>query len=195
MRKGLLVLLLCLALIFAIRSHGRAASFQGVQAFAWTNLTEMVAPSTPSAGLLRCYAGTDHAYHILDSTGTDTTLGATGLGYSLVFGGQMNTAGYYYMANGTSSSVQLASSTVQTRLIVPSAGTITAVSWLSSTADATTDLKIWIDGGSSTKLDLTGATGIITGLSVAVSAGSYIEIEFDANTAPSYGTCTVYITP
>lgn len=39
-------------------------------------ITEIAAPSTPAAGVLAVYAGTDHKIHTLDSTAVNTALGA-----------------------------------------------------------------------------------------------------------------------
>lgn len=41
-------------------------------------ITEIAAPSTPAAGVLAVYAGTDHKIHTLDSTAVNTALGSGG---------------------------------------------------------------------------------------------------------------------
>lgn len=190
MRIVLAFLLLCLC-----ASGVLGASYQGVQSFNWIDLTEQAAPATPSSATITLYAGTDHAFHALDGNGTNTTLAsATGnLGDTLIFAGNVATAGTYYTANGQPGASEQASSSV-TRLVIPVSGTITTFTWCSVQANATTDFKVWVGGATSTKIDATGANGTAT-TSIAVTVGSYVEVEFDAGTAPGAGTVTLYITP
>lgn len=49
--------------------------------FVLTQLPEQSAPSTPASGQLTIYAGTDHKFHTLDSTGVDSVISAGGLAF------------------------------------------------------------------------------------------------------------------
>lgn len=138
------------------------------------------------------YQNTDGAT-AWDALGGGGAAAGDGGGYILSYGADISTLGFHPAANGEASATQIATATVASELVAPEDGTITALGWTSTAADATTDVKIVVNGTPGSVIDLTGATGVVTGLAIAVSAGDRIAIEVDAGATPRTSTWTAFL--
>lgn len=103
---------------------------------------------------------------------------------SLLFGGNMTGTGKYLQSNAPADATEQASSGPLTEHPNGRAGVITKLTWRSDSADATTDLRLWVGGNDDGVVTLDGANGQVTGLPVAKGATEQVEIQYDAGTAP-----------
>lgn len=155
-----------------------------------------VAAATVAPGDLVLIEDVDDGDQKKQTTAQDIAdLGAAAVGYALSWGANMGSASNNALANGIATAASPgASFDHRTEHTVPKAGTVVALAWNTQLADATTDIKIHKNNdGSPITVDLTGASGAVSGLSLAVAAGDQLAIEFDAGTAPALGTYVVYI--
>lgn len=107
------------------------------------------------------------------------------------FGAKSDGLGEFLVANGKSTDADSASKT-KTRQPIPATGTITNISYQTKDGDTTTTLKIHIDGvveETVTLVNMNGNGSGVESLSIAVTAGQWAEIEYDANQKP--GECTM----
>lgn len=119
--------------------------------------------------------------------------GSTGLGYVQFVGADLTTTGNFAAAHGSGLSTQATSQT-RTRVSVPVDGTLNAVSWNQATASSAT-MKFHLNGVEDDTFTASGNSGVDTSVSITVSAGDYIELEYDAGTAPGDSSWWYHITP
>ena len=122
--------------------------------------------------------------HVLISSlpgGTDTI--------ATPFGAKFNDLGKFAVMNGKSSDNDEATK-AKTRAPIAADGTITTVAYRTASADATTQMKIHIDGVVQATFTLSSISSLggAETVSVAVTAGQYLELEYDAGTAPVEST-------
>ena len=116
-----------------------------------------------------------------------------GAAYTSIFnGGGTPTTGQHYEAQaavgGTAGTLG-----VGTRMASPGAFNLTKLSWESTSADATTIMKILVNGAVADTVTLTGVSGAIAlPLQAVVAEGDVVAVEFDAGTAPGASTVQVY---
>lgn len=108
-------------------------------------------------------------------------------GYVLAFGADLLTAGRYAAVNGYSAVAERAALDFGSEASAPRKGTITSLAWNTELGDATTVIKILVAGAVQATVTLSGAQGVDETLSVAVTAGQKVALEFDAGTAPGEG--------
>jgi len=107
------------------------------------------------------------------------------------FGAKSDGTGKFLIANGKSSDAD-DSSKDKTRQPIPYTGTIVALVYKTKEADSTTQMKIHVNGVVEATVSLTNINadnGGIEVVSISVTAGDYVEIEYDANQKP--GECTM----
>lgn len=126
------------------------------------------------------------------AAGTYTLIGQAA-GHVLMYGARFTAAGTYAVAWASGAVVNGAAGLDYGQIPVYAPGRITRITWSTITGDATTDLKVWVNG-SSTTVDLTGAQGGAT-LSLVVEPGDLVGIEYDAGTAPNYSNILLHVTP
>ena len=108
------------------------------------------------------------------------------------FGGKSDSIGKFLIANGKSSDAD-DSSKPKTRQPIAIDGTLTKLAYKTKEADSNTQMKIHVNGTVEETVNLTNINGNFGGvetISVSVSAGDYVEIEYDAN--QKCGECTMY---
>ena len=121
--------------------------------------------------------------------------GAAVVGYAPIIvgypiGSKFNDLGKFGIANGKSSDND-DTSKPKTRQPIAVDGTIVKVAYQTQNADITTQMKIHISGivqATFTLASINANLGGSESVSVAVSAGDYIEIELDAGTTPNEST-------
>ena len=151
-------------------------------------------PSTPSSGRVAVFADSaDKHLKTIDDAGVVVDLTATGAGGQIVgypIGSKFNDLGKFGIANGKSSDND-DTSKPKTRQPIAVDGTIVKVAYQTQNADITTQMKIHISGIVQATFTLASINANLGGsetVSVAVSAGDYIEIELDAGTTPNEST-------
>jgi len=110
-----------------------------------------------------------------------------------VFGAKSDSLGKFLIANGKSSDGD-DSSKDKTRQPIPHDGTITTLAYKTKEANSNTRMKIHINGvveESVTLANINSDDGGVESVSIAVSEGDYVEIEYDANQKP--GECTMFL--
>ncbi len=114
--------------------------------------------------------------------------GATQI-YTIAIGSKYNDTGKFGVVNGKSSDKDEATK-AKTRAPIAADGTITTVAYRTASADATTQMKIHIDGVVQATFTLSSISSLggVETVSVAVTAGQYLELEYDAGTAPVEST-------
>lgn len=118
-------------------------------------------------------------------------LGGSQLVSCCPFGAKSDGTGKFLIANGKSSDGD-DSSKDKTRQPIPYDGTLIGLAYKTKEADSTTTMKIHVNGVVEQTVILTNINadnGGIEALSVAVSAGDHVEIEYDGNQKP--GECTM----
>ncbi len=134
----------------------------------------------------------------------DTTVGSAvwqrlnndAFGFTLIYGGDMDTAGNYNKANGDSTAADVAALTPLSEHVSPIDGTIEQLNYNTRLGDATSTCKLVVNSvvQHTFTLDASGI-GNETGIGHAVSAGDRIAIEYDAGQAPDTSIWTVSINP
>jgi len=112
---------------------------------------------------------------------------------SYSWGGYLLSAGYFFKVMGAYNASQTNTISYLTEQLVVSDCTADSISWNSSAASATTDIKIWKNGAESETIDLTGLTGVVSGLSTTFSAGDGVALEYDAGNIPQYTTFSLAV--
>jgi hypothetical protein len=113
-------------------------------------------------------------------------------GCLITFAANNNENNDYLRPFGDVDEADPASSGIQTVYPIPLTGRIVAVAWRSEAADATT--TYWVHYGATyTTFTLTGQNGLITALSLNVSAGDNIEINHSSGTKPDRIIMTFYL--
>jgi hypothetical protein len=132
-------------------------------------------------------------------TGADKTkldgIGAGALGYVLNFGGiaLIGDIGKYWEVEGEANAGTDGTLDVKSEATIPKTATLKALAWNSKSGDATVVVKGLRNGIVVVTVGWTGASGVVTGLSVAFTEGTdKIAWEFDAGTPPDDTTLTPY---
>ena len=108
------------------------------------------------------------------------------------FGAKSDSLGKFLIANGTSDKADDSSKT-KTRHAIGLDGTLKKLVYQTKEGDTTTTMKIHINGTVQATVLLTNINsnfGGVESISISVSAGDYVEIEYDASQKP--GECTMY---
>jgi len=108
------------------------------------------------------------------------------------FGAKSDGTGEFLIANGRSSDGD-DSSKPKTRQPIVVDGTLTRLAYQTKDGDTTTQMKIHVNGSVEQTVVLSSMNANDSGvetISVSVSAGDYVEIEYDAAQKP--GECTMY---
>ncbi len=111
------------------------------------------------------------------------------------YGADANSSGRFLLANGKSNENDLPSQ-FRTRAPMPVSGTIVALAYQTESADATTQMKVHVNGVVQATVTLSNVNANLGGvetLSVSVLAGDYAEIEYDAGTAPDQCTMVLLV--
>jgi hypothetical protein len=109
------------------------------------------------------------------------------------FAANLTTIGRYCVVNGEANATQISSLSPTSESPAPVAGTITALGWHTATADGTTQMDIVINGSSAGIVSLSGATGAVGALSIAVAAGDRVALQLEAGTIPGNGNYKVFM--
>jgi hypothetical protein len=123
--------------------------------------------------------------------------GATVIGYApiiacCVFGGKSDSLGKFLIANGKSSDAD-DSSKPKTQQPIAHDGTLVRLAYKTKEGTTSTVMKVHIDGTVAATVTLANLNAEFAGvetISVAVTAGQFVEIEYDASDKP--GECTMY---
>jgi hypothetical protein len=124
--------------------------------------------------------------------------GAPYYGVPIFYGAdQLGSAqGEYYVVNGPSDRTNWPTLDNRTQAAVLVDGYITRFAWSSESADATTVIKILVEGLVVKTFNLTGLRGVIVfDEQLPVVAGALVAVEYDSGQAPDEGTVTVYVEP
>jgi len=116
-----------------------------------------------------------------------------GLGYTLQWGGNMQTAGNYAMVSGQTNGGQNGGLSAGSEAIVLADGTLDRLSYNSGTGDATTVSKIWKNGAVAHTFTWVSSGDIETGIGLSVVTGDLIAIEYDAGMKPAGSIYVAYI--
>jgi len=116
-----------------------------------------------------------------------------GLGYTLVWGANMQTTGRYAQVNGITSGGQETGLSPGSEYIVPADGTLDCLTYNTGTGDATTVFKIWKNGAVEHTFTATGAGDFESGIGLSVVAGDLLAIEYDAGMKPAGSVYVAYI--
>lgn len=120
------------------------------------------------------------------------------LGTSMSFGSDMTGAsiGFYWVVNGRSDSTRWTALTERTQCAAIAKGYLTRFAWSSESADATTVIKILVNGIVAATFNLTGLAGVVVlPTPVAVDSGALVAVEYDAGQAPNESNVQVYLEP
>ncbi len=123
--------------------------------------------------------------------------GATVIGYAPIvaccpFGGKSDDTGKFLIANGKSSDADDGTK-AKTRQPIGHDGTLTRLAYKTKDGTTSTVMKVHVNGSveaTVTLASLNANQGGVETISVAVVAGDYVEIEYDASDKP--GECTMY---
>ncbi len=108
------------------------------------------------------------------------------------FGGKSDSLGKFLIANGKSSDAD-DSTKPKTRQAIAFDGTLTRLAYKTKDGSTSTQMKIHVNGSVQATVILSSMnanSGGVETISVAVLAGDYVEIEYDASQKP--GECTMY---
>ena len=114
---------------------------------------------------------------------------------ALPFGAKLDNLGFFAIASGRASRPDT-SGGADSEQPMPASGTLTKLAYKTSSADATSTLKIHVNGVVQATVALTNVNahnGGVETVSVAVSAGDYCEVEYDAGQAPDESTLIVLL--
>lgn len=114
---------------------------------------------------------------------------------ALPFGAKLDNLGFFAIASGRASRPDT-SGGADSEQPIPASGTLTKLAYKTSSADATSTLKIHVNGVVQATVPLTNINahnGGVETVSVAVSAGDYCEVEYDAGQAPDESTLIVLL--
>lgn len=130
--------------------------------------------------------------------GIDQAIGNIGLSQTLSWGGNWTTTGNFLGFNGAQGDIEYATSTYRTRAPVAYSGTINVVAFSHEGSFTTNNMtfKLHVNGTvQSTKTATAGAdlVDVFTGMGVAVSAGDYVDVEYDAGATAPGGSCVYAI--
>lgn len=105
-------------------------------------------------------------------------------------------AGEYYIVNGPADRTNWPTLDDRTQAPIAVDGLLTRVAWSTESADATTVLKLLINGLVIKTFNLTGLSGVVVfDEQLPVLAEDLLAVEYDSGLAPDEGTVTVYQEP
>ncbi len=109
------------------------------------------------------------------------------------FGAKSDDTGKFLIANGTSDKADDSSKT-KTRQAIALDGTLVKLAYQTKDGTTATQMKIHVNGVVEATVQLTNLSGTaksgVETISISVSAGDYVQIEYDATPKP--GECTMY---
>lgn len=159
----------------------QAVDLDTIESDTATNNAKVSFPEAPSDG--KQYARKD--------TSWEEVTGSGGKANCCPFGAKSDSTGKFLIANGKSSDAD-DSSKPKTQQPIPYTGTIVALVYKTKEANSNTRMKIHVNGVVEATVNLTNINadyGGIEVVSISVTAGDYVEIEYDANQKP--GECTM----
>jgi hypothetical protein len=142
---------------------------------------------------------TDISYVCLDaSVGAavwyvTSSSGFAGRSVTLIWGAGFNISGRYAQVNGTHDASTTTNLDDESQSTAPFPGTLISLSWNTEAADATTVMKVTVNGLVTETITLTGLTGSDNSLSTTVVQGDLVAIEYDSGTAPKKGTYSILL--
>lgn len=113
----------------------------------------------------------------------------------LAFGGSLSTLGRYYRVNGTHDATEAPVLNDLSETVMVRSAYLRGASANTRAGDNTTDLKVVDDGVAIQTLEMVGAKTRWQSFAVLVDDGSDIAVEYDAGTAPNYGTVLIELGP
>lgn len=122
----------------------------------------------------------------------DNSAGGTSLVACCPFGAKSDSIGKFLIANGKSTDAD-DSTKPKTRQPIGLGGTLTKLVYKTKEGTTSTQMKIHVNGTVEQTVNLTNINsnfGGVETISISVSAGDYVEIEYDASDSP--GECTMY---
>jgi hypothetical protein len=153
-------------------------------------------PGFDGADLLRVAVGVDGTVLTADSTAPSGLSYQTASDKAMIFmgGASMGSGdvGKHFGAQDTSNGGKNAVLSTDNQMSAGIAGSITLLTWNSTTADATTVFKINKNGLVVATITLTGVKGAIAVVGLSVALADLIAVEFDAGTAPGRTTTQVW---
>jgi len=153
-----------------------------------------------AGGILNCF--------ILDHTGSITNNGTingiingvnfgsyinNGLGYTLQWGGNLQTTGRFAQVSGITSGSQETGLSAGSEYIVPADGILDCLSYNTDTANTSTVFKITKNGAVEHTFNATGSAGLEESIGLSVVVGDLIAIEYDAGMRPAGSIYVAYI--
>lgn len=152
----------------------------------------LVVTDTPGADVERLGIGADGEQLEADSTtalGMKWAVGAQGAGTTYPYGGDIKSAGNYYHAHGDFTAGEAAAIDEESVIVMSFAGKLAAFSWIGDAADATTIIRIVINGLVVDTVTLTGASGSVALNGTVFAAGDEMAIQYgDGVVGPTSGT-------
>ena len=113
---------------------------------------------------------------------------------TMIWGGNMTSAGNYPSFNGVYNSPSTGSLSSQSEGASSATGFLARLSWNTDSADATTVLNVLVNGIVVETVMLTGNQGSLSSVSASVTAGTdLIAVQYDSGTAPTKGTYSLGI--
>lgn len=119
--------------------------------------------------------------------------GGGDLGYTLVWGANMQTTGRYAQVNGITSGGEETGLSPGSEYIVPADGTLDCLTYNTGTGDNTTVFKIWKNGIVEHTFTATGSGDFESGIGLSVVAGDLVAVEYDAGMRPAGSVYVAYI--
>lgn len=154
--------------------------------------------SQVSVAFAPTWIGSESSFSCIALTGEKGETGQTGPPGGQVkiaccpFGAKSDSLGKFLIANGKSSDGDDSSKT-KTRQPIAIDGTLTLLAYQTKEANSGTVMKIHVNGSVEETVSLSSINANFSGvetIGVSVSAGDYVEIEYDSSQKP--GECTMY---
>jgi hypothetical protein len=124
---------------------------------------------------------------------TTASTGFKGRSVTLIWGGGFNVAGRHAQAHGTHDASTTPSLDEESEITAPFPGTLVSIGWNTESGDATTVLKVKINGLVTETVTMTGPTGSNNLIASTVAQGDLVAIEYDTGTAPKKGTYEILL--
>ncbi len=137
---------------------------------------------------------TDISYLCLDDTAGAAIWGiggSQGGSETLSWGARLVAVGKFARVNGTPTAASVNSLDVDSEHISIVSGMLAALSWNSTSADAATVVKIYVNGIVEETITLSGLSGTDLTLNTMIVSGDKIAVEYDSGSAPGESTWNV----
>lgn len=174
-----------------ISAHKDTHKSGGSDEFTATDLLEAIVKRLKESGGATLLMGAVEDGKLLQRIGT-SIVGYTPVITCCTFGAKSDTIGRFLVANGKSSDADENSKT-KTRQPIIEDGTLTRLAYQTKNGTTSTQMKIHVNGTVEATVILismnANKSGVET-ISVSVTVGDYVEIEYDASDKP--GECTMY---